>query len=233
MKIDFRAVLLTSVMAIILLSVCHAYQPQATVIDFRLEEGDPHFIKYEGKIVDEGEYWYMNVNTETTAQILFGIPEKKGIDAVLVFTFSKDDPDSVGRDIFTLLASSGGEYDAIWSAPEWGHVNKTAYIYIPPEYIYFRFLLSDGRNSYEYLKLNKDMQVMLFTNQTPTTTTVAPSPTPPTPPPLIDITQFLNQDFFMILTFVATVVSAFLAYKIIKRGQKKVRGKGIKFEKYG
>jgi len=235
MKMDSRVVLLTSVIiAILLLQIGQAYQLQATVIKFRLEYGDSHFIRHEGNLVDMGEYWYLNANKDETSQVFFGIPEKEGIEAFLVFTYSKDELESVGKDTLTLMASSGGGYDTIWSAPEWGPVvNETVYVYVPPEYFYFRFVLSDGRNSYEYLKLNKSMQVILFANQNQTPTTTEPIPSPPPPPPLFDITPYLNQDFFLALTLVAAVVTSYIAYRIIKRGKERKRGKGIKFEKYG
>ena len=231
---DVRGVALVVLTILFSLQAYNAYQVQATVIDFRLDLGDPHFIKYEGSITDKGEYWYMNTNTGSLTQIFFKITEKKGYDAVLVFTYSKDDPNSVGQDTFELLASDGGPYETIWSAPEWGPVvNETVYVYVPPEYFYFRFVLSDGRNSYEYLKLNKSMQVILFANQNQTPTTTEPIPSPPPPPPLFDITPYLNQDFFLALTLVAAVVTSYIAYRIIKRGKERKRGKGIKFEKYG
>lgn len=185
----------------------------ASAATFRLEPGDPHWVKKEdpsGVLYDMGDYWESRrVKGDVAPKIYFKLPEVVNGKGVLTFYYGKDIPASMGWDKLQLFASKDGtNYQRIWSCPEWGPVDKKQVVVtIPAGYQYLYFQFNDGNYYWETLRLWKSMDII----------SSAPSPTPtPTPTPIRPPTTPKPIPGFEVAFAIAGIVA--VAYLLNRRG---------------
>ena len=168
---------------IVLLAVLLIAVQAADAKSFRLEPGDPHWIKKvdpANVLYDRGEYWESAaIKGQTRPEIYFKLSEVAATDGRLTFWYGKDIPKSLGWDLLKLYASKSqdGPYTKLWECSPWGPVDRQMVtVSVPAGYQYLKFTFIDGDEPWETLRLWKQMDI-----STPTTPT--PTPTPPTPIP--------------------------------------------------
>jgi len=169
---------------IVLLAALLIAVQAADAKSFRLEPGDPHWIKKvdpKNSLIDMGGFWQATTSgSGPRPEIYFKLPEVASVEGYLTFYYGKDIPNSYGWDSLSLWASTNpdGPYTKLWSSQEWGYVEKKEVIVrVPSGYQYLKFHLCDGDLEWEILKLWKDMDI--------TTAGPSPTPTPTVPQPVI------------------------------------------------
>jgi len=175
---------------IVLLAVLLIAVQAAEAKSFRLEPGDPHWIReYDPANVlnDMGEYWESAATKgQPRPEIYFKLPEVATTEGRLTLWYGKDIPDSLGWDSLQLWASKSqsGPYIKLWSCPEWGYVDRQMVIVgIPAGYQYLKFRFVDGDEGWETLRLWKEMDIFTSApSPTPTPTPTQPTPAPTAPP---------------------------------------------------
>lgn len=179
------------VLPLIVLMVLIGLAQSVSAGSFRLEPGDPHWIREEdpaNKLNDMGEYWQSNrVKGDPAPRIYFKVTEYGDKGGTMGFWYGKDIPRSWGWDKLQLFGSNDGKtYSRIWASPEWGYVSKRyVTVTIPAGNKYFYFSFNDGNLNWEILKLWKQIDYRTFGPPAPT-----PTPPPTTPPPTKPIPGF-------------------------------------------
>lgn len=180
--------------------------------EFRLEPGDPHFIKKvdpSNTLWEQTDLWLANAIGKTDRpEIWFKLPEIEKTGGELKFRWIKDIPNSLGWDSLELFGSKDGcnSFEKIWENPnKWGYQDNEETVRISAGYNCYKFYFVDGDLDWETIALMKKMEVRQSTPTPPPTT-----PTPPhTPTPFIE----MNLTILLILILVGGV--AILA--ILKR----------------
>lgn len=142
-----------------------AIQPAlAQWVKFRLEPGDPHFVRLDDEhkvLKDKGDYWECNIKGDKFPPgIIFKLPEIKETGGKLKFTFEIH---TDGKRVkLSLLASKDGKsFRGIWSCTRYSDIRDSVAVDIPKGYTYFYFWFIDDSSVNTYIRLWKEMEVYI------------------------------------------------------------------------